>query len=226
MSHTWGEPLVELRTLGRSDLKVAPLGLGCNVLGWTADKDTSFRLLDACIAAGVNLIDTADMYASWVPGHQGGESETILGEWIKARGKVVRDKLVVATKVGKLATLPGLKKANILAACDDSLRRLNIETVDLYQAHRDDAETPMAEPLEAFAALIQAGKVRFIGASNFTATRLGEALATSARLGLPRYETLQPQYNLHDREGMAVCLFFYGPPLRTQRTRWVEFPSK
>ena len=190
---------MELRRLGRSDLRVAPLAFGGNVFGWTADLDTSFRLLDACVAAGVNLIDTADVYSSWVPGHQGGESETVIGAWIKARGQAARDKLVIATKVAMLATRHGLKKANILAACDDSLRRLNIETIDLYQAHRDDADTPMQETLEAFATLIQAGKVRCIGASNFTATRLSEALATSAKLGLPRYETLQPQYNLHDR---------------------------
>ena len=192
---------MELRRLGRSDLKVAPLALGGNVFGWTADKDTSFRLLDACIEAGVNLIDTADVYSAWVPGHKGGESEMVIGEWVRARGAAARDKLVIATKVAMWPARPGLKKDNILAACDDSLRRLNVETIDLYQSHRDDADTPMEETLTAYASLISAGKVRVIGASNFTAERLGEALETSARLGLPRYETLQPEYNLHDRSG-------------------------
>ncbi len=192
---------MELRRLGRSDLKVAPLALGGNVFGWTADKDTSFRLLDACIEAGVNLIDTADVYSAWVPGHKGGESETVIGEWVKARGAAARDRLVIATKVAMWPARPGLKKDNILAACEDSLRRLNIETIDLYQSHRDDADTPMEETLTAYASLISAGKVRVIGASNFTAERLSQALETSARLGLPRYETLQPEYNLHDRSG-------------------------
>lgn len=190
---------MELRRLGRSDLMVAPLAFGGNVLGWTADRDTSFRLLDACVDAGVNLIDTADVYSAWVPGHKGGESETVIGEWVKARGAAVRGKLVIATKVAMWPARPGLKRDNILAACDDSLKRLNIETIDLYQSHRDDPDTPVEETLEAYASLIKAGKVRFIGASNFTPERLAQSLEASAKLGLPRYETLQPEYNLVNR---------------------------
>jgi len=190
---------MELRRLGRSDLMVAPLAFGGNVLGWTADRDTSFRLLDACVDAGVNLIDTADVYSAWVPGHKGGESETVIGEWVKARGAAARGKLVIATKVAMWPARPGLKRDNILAACDDSLKRLNIETIDLYQSHRDDPDTPVEETLEAYASLIKAGKVRFIGASNFTPERLAQSLEASAKLGLPRYETLQPEYNLVNR---------------------------
>ncbi len=195
-----------LRRLGRSDLTVAPLAFGGNVFGWTADRDTSFALLDACVQAGVSLIDTADVYSAWVPGHKGGESETVIGEWIAARGNAARQKLVIATKVAKLPTRPGLSRANIMAACDESLKRLNIDVIDLYQSHEDDAKTPLEETLQAFADLIKAGKVRAIGCSNYTGARLSEALAVSAAHGLPRYETAQPQYNLYDRSEFEADL--------------------
>jgi aryl-alcohol dehydrogenase-like predicted oxidoreductase len=188
-----------LRRLGRSSLEVGPLAFGGNVFGWTADEATSFRLLDAAVEAGVTLIDTADVYSAWVPGHKGGESETVIGAWLKARGAAVRDKLVLATKVAMLPARAGLSRDNIITACEESLRRLNTDVIDLYQAHRDDTATPMAETLAAFGELIKAGKVRVIGASNFTAERLLEALRLSAAEGLPRYETLQPLYNLSDR---------------------------
>lgn len=188
-----------LRRLGRSSLEVGPLAFGGNVFGWTADEATSFRLLDAAVEAGVTLIDTADVYSAWVPGHKGGESETVIGAWLKTRGPAVRDKVVLATKVAMLPTRAGLSRDNIIKACEESLQRLNTDVIDLYQAHRDDGATPMAETLGAFGVLIKAGKVRVIGASNFTAERLLEALRLSAAEGLPRYETLQPLYNLSDR---------------------------
>lgn len=196
---------METRRLGRSDLKVAPLAFGGNVFGWTADQATSFRLLDRCVDAGVSLIDTADVYSAWAPGHAGGESESVIGAWLKARGPSARAKVLIATKVGMWGNRQGLKRANILAACDDSLRRLGVDAIDLYQSHRDDAETPVEETMEAFAALVKAGKVRALGASNFAPDRLKASLAFSAKNGLPRYETLQPLYNLYDRAG------FEGP---------------
>ncbi len=191
---------MELRELGRSGLQVAPLAFGGNVFGWTADEPTSFSLLDAFVDAGFNLIDTADVYSRWVPGHTGGESETIIGRWLGASGK--RDRVVIATKVGKPMgdDRSGLSRRWIRQAVEDSLRRLQTDRIDLYQSHDDDTATPMEETLTAFAELIQEGKVRAIGASNFSAPRLAEALATSRRLGLPRYESLQPLYNLVDRE--------------------------
>jgi aryl-alcohol dehydrogenase-like predicted oxidoreductase len=198
--------MTSTRPLGRSGLSAAPLAFGGNVFGWTADEATSFRLLDACVDHGVALIDTADVYSAWVPGHKGGESETVIGAWLKARGPAVRDKVLIATKVAMLPTRPGLSRANIHAACDDSLKRLGIEVIDLYQSHRDDADTPLEETLAAFGELIQAGKVRAIGASNYDAARLKAALAVSAAHNLPRYETLQPQYNLHDRAGFEAEL--------------------
>ncbi|EIM24552.1 aldo/keto reductase [Microvirga lotononidis] len=190
---------MEKRRLGRSDLMVSPLCLGGNVFGWTADEATSFKVLDAYVDAGLNFIDTADVYSTWVPGHTGGESETIIGKWMKARGN--RDKLVIATKVGSemAPDRKGLSKNYIRSAVEDSLRRLQTDTIDLYQSHRDDLDTPQQETLQAYEELIRAGKVRAIGASNFTAARLKEALAISADLGLPRYESLQPKYNLSDR---------------------------
>ena len=194
------------RPLGRSGLSAAPLAFGGNVFGWTADEATSFRLLDACVDHGVSLIDTADVYSAWAPGHKGGESETVIGAWLKARGPAVRARVLIATKVAMLPTRPGLSRANILAACDDSLKRLGIEVIDLYQSHRDDADTPQEETLAAFGELIQAGKVRAIGASNFDAPRLASALQLSAAHGLPRYETLQPLYNLSDRAGFEAEL--------------------
>ncbi|NOT42663.1 MAG: aldo/keto reductase [Alphaproteobacteria bacterium] len=193
------------RTLGKSSLETVPFAFGGNVFGWTANEATSFRLLDRCVEAGVTLIDTADVYSAWAPGHKGGESEAVIGAWLKARRPATRAKVLIATKVGMLGTRQGLKKANILAACDDSLKRLGIDVIDLYQSHRDDTDTPQEETLDAFASLIKAGKVRAIGASNFAPDRLQAALEISAKHGLPRYETLQPLYNLSDRAG------FEGP---------------
>lgn len=192
---------MEKRRLGRSDLMVSPLCLGGNVFGWTVDEPTSFKLLDAYVEAGLNFIDTADVYSTWVPGNEGGESETIIGNWMKARGN--RDKVVIATKVGSEMgpNRKGLAKAYIRSAVEESLRRLQTDHIDLYQSHRDDPDTPQQETLEAYAELIREGKVRAIGASNFSAERLAEALELSAKLGLPRYESLQPQYNLYDRAG-------------------------
>jgi aryl-alcohol dehydrogenase-like predicted oxidoreductase len=180
-------------------LMVSPLCLGGNVFGWTADEATSFKVLDAYADAGLNFIDTADVYSTWVPGHTGGESEVIIGKWMKARGN--RDKLVIATKVGSEMgpNQKGLSKSYIGSAVEASLQRLQTDYIDLYQSHRDDLDTPQQETLSAYEELIRDGKVRAIGASNFTAARLQEALEISAELGLPRYESLQPKYNLSDR---------------------------
>jgi aryl-alcohol dehydrogenase-like predicted oxidoreductase len=193
------EMKMEKRRLGRSDLMVSPLCLGGNVFGWTADEATSFKVLDAYADAGLNFIDTADVYSTWVPGHKGGESEVIIGKWMKARGN--RDKLVIATKVGSEIgpNQKGLSKSYIGSAVEASLQRLQTDYIDLYQSHRDDLDTPQQETLGAYEELIRDGKVRAIGASNFTAARLKEALDISAELGLPRYESLQPKYNLSDR---------------------------
>ncbi len=190
---------MQLRELGRSGLQVSPLAFGGNVFGWTVDEAQSFRLLDAWLDAGFNVVDTADVYSSWVPGHVGGESETIIGKWFRQSGK--RNRVVLATKVGKPMGngKAGLSAAYIRAAVDASLTRLKTDHIDLYQSHDDDAGTPLEETLEAFAGLIKAGKVRAIGASNYSAPRLAEALDVSERLGLPRYESLQPLYNLYDR---------------------------
>jgi aryl-alcohol dehydrogenase-like predicted oxidoreductase len=187
---------MEKRRLGRSDLHVAPLCLGGNVFGWTADEATSQKLLDAFIAAGFNFIDTADVYSKWATGRHGGESEIVIGDWLRRRGK--RDDVVIATKVGSemAPDRKGLSKPYILRAVEDSLRRLGTDYIDLYQSHRDDPDTPVEETLEAYGALIKAGKVRAIGASNFTAERLAASLEASEKLGLPRYESLQPEYNL------------------------------
>ncbi len=189
---------METRPIGRSGLRVPPLCFGGNVFGWTADEATSFRLLDAWVDAGFNFIDTADVYSAWVPGNKGGESETILGDWLKRRGG--RERMVIATKVGsEMAGKKGLSKAYIRQAAEDSLRRLQTDYIDLYQSHRDDPGTPIEETLEAYAELIKAGKVRAIGASNFTAERLSQSLEVAERTGLPRYECLQPEFNLYDR---------------------------
>ena len=187
------------RTLGVSDLEVAPLALGGNVFGWTVDEPTAFQLLDAFVSAGFNLIDTADIYPRWVPGNQGGESEAIIGNWLKRTGK--RQEVIVATKVGMEmgSGKKGLSKDYILRSADDSLRRLQTDYIDLYQSHQDDRETPLTETLEAYDQLIKQGKVRAIGASNYSAARLAEALNVSKSHGLPRYESLQPLYNLYDR---------------------------
>ena len=185
------------RTIGNSDLKVAPLVFGGNVFGWTADERTSFSLLDAFVDHGLNFIDTADVYSRWVEGHQGGESETIIGKWFKESGK--RDKIVLATKVGLLGTRPGLSAANIEAAVNDSLKRLKTDYIDVYFSHLDDDKTPLLDTLGAYQKLIAAGKVRVIGASNYTGERLEEALKVSAKEGIPAYQLLQPEYNLYDR---------------------------
>ena len=196
--------MTQHRELGRSGLQVQPIAFGGNVFGWSVDEKGAFKLLDAFVEAGFNLIDTADVYPAWVPGNKGGESEAIIGRWLKRGGK--RDKVVIATKVAKWAERPGLSAANINAAIDDSLRRLQTDVVDLYQAHEDDESVPLEETLGAFARLIEAGKVRAIGASNYSATRLQDALKVSADYHLPRYETLQPEYNLHDRSGYEAAL--------------------
>ncbi len=181
-------------------MEVAPLMFGGNVFGWTADEATSFRLLDAFVDAGFNFIDTADVYSRWVPGNSGGESETILGKWLKQSGK--REKVLVATKVGMELgpEKKGLSAQHISNAVDASLKRLQTDYIDLYQSHKDDPDTNLEETLEAYSKLIKEGKVRFIGASNYTRARLSEALHISERMGYPRYESLQPRYNLYDRE--------------------------
>jgi aryl-alcohol dehydrogenase-like predicted oxidoreductase len=190
---------MEMRRLGRSELSVSPLCFGGNVFGWTVDEATSFRLLDAFLDAGFNFIDTADVYSAWKPGNRGGESETILGRWMRERGN--RDRVIVATKVGSEMGpgKKGLSAAYIREAAEASLRRLRTDRIDLYQSHQDDAGTPLEETLRAYGDLIAAGKVRAIGASNYDAKRLREALDVSARSSLPRYECLQPGYNLYDR---------------------------
>ncbi|MHB1059219.1 MAG: aldo/keto reductase [Rhodanobacter sp.] len=187
------------RPLGRSPLSIAPLAFGGNVFGWSADEKRSFELLDAFVDAGGNLIDTADVYPAWVPGNRGGESETIIGKWLKKSGK--REQVVISTKVAKWAEQPGLSPVNIRQAVDGSLQRLQVDCIDLYQAHEDDASVPMEDTLGEFTRLIEAGKVRVIGASNFSAARFADALALSKKHGLPRYESLQPEYNLVSRSG-------------------------
>jgi aryl-alcohol dehydrogenase-like predicted oxidoreductase len=215
---------MERREIGRSGLRVAPLALGGNVFGWTADEARSFAVLDAFVDGGFDLVDTADVYSRWVPGHAGGESEAVIGRWLKATGK--RDRIVLATKVGKPmgdegSGRMGLSRRWIRQAVHDSLTRLQTDRIDLYQSHDDDAATPLEETMAAFGELIAEGKVRAIGASNFTAARLAEANAVAARLGVPRYECLQPHYNLVERrvyedeleplcrsEGLGVINFF------------------
>src|SRR5262245_54938599 len=212
---------MQLRALGGSGLAVAPLAFGGNVFGWTADEATSFRLLDAFVDAGFNLVDTADVYSRWVKGHSGGESEGVIGRWLKGSGK--RNRIVLVTKVGmdmgegKI----GLAPKYIRQSVEGSLRRLHTDHIDLYQSHQDDPNTPLEETLAAYADLIREGKVRAIGASNYSAARLDEALKTSARSKLPRYESLQPLYNLVERgayeselealcrrEGLGVINYF------------------
>ena len=197
---------MDKRKLGNSGIAIAPLIFGGNVLGWTADAATSFKLLDGFLAAGFDCIDTADVYSKWVPGHRGGESETIIGNWLKARGN--RGKVVIATKVGM--EMPGigqgLRQSYIMARVEDSLQRLQTDYIDLYQSHSDDKEAPLQETLGAYQRLIEQGKVRAIGASNYEAPRLAAALKTSAAGKLPRYETLQPLYNLSDRAAFESAL--------------------
>jgi len=186
------------RPLGRSGLSTAPLIFGGNVFGWTADETTSHRLLDAFVDGGFNAVDTADVYSAWVPGHVGGESEGVIGRWLKARGR--RDDVLILTKVAMWPAQPGLSAANIAAAVEGSLKRLQTDYIDLYQAHQDDAATPIEEALEAFDRLVKAGKVRAIGASNFSPERLSASLETSQARSVARYETIQPRFNLYDRQ--------------------------
>jgi aryl-alcohol dehydrogenase-like predicted oxidoreductase len=187
------------RKLGRSGLACAPLALGGNVFGWTTDEATSCAILDAFVDRGFSLIDTADTYSTWAPGHIGGESETIIGNWLKATGK--RDRVLIATKVG--GNMPnvgkGLSRAHIIRSADESLRRLRTDRIDLFQAHFDDAAVSFEETLDAFASLVQSGKVRAIGASNYSAPRLAEALSAARAHGLPLFTCLQPHYNLVTR---------------------------
>lgn len=191
---------MDKRPLGRSPLSIAPLMLGGNVFGWNVDEKTAFAILDAFVDAGFNAIDTADSYSRWVPGHKGGESETVIGNWLKASGK--RDKVVIATKVGSdMGEGKSVRKDYILRAAETSLKRLRIDCIDLYQTHFDDEATPVEETLAAYAQLVSQGKVRVIGASNINPARLTASLAVSGKNGWPRYETLQPLYNLADRKG-------------------------
>lgn len=198
--------MTKTRKLGHSGIEVSPLMLGGNVFGWTIDQPTSFQILDAFVDAGLNFIDTADIYSTWVPGHTGGESETIIGNWLKQSGK--RSKIVLATKVGMLmgSGKKGLKKDYILEEVEDSLLRLQTDYIDLYQSHEDDASTPLDETLGAYAQLIKEGKVRAIGASNYTAERLAEAFEVSRAHGFPSYQCLQPKYNLCERAGYESAL--------------------
>jgi aryl-alcohol dehydrogenase-like predicted oxidoreductase len=197
---------MQKRQLGDSGLEIAPLVFGGNVFGWTVDESTSFSLLDAFVAGGFNCVDTADVYSTFVPGNKGGESESTIGRWLRARGK--RDDVVLATKVGNPmgGDRKGLSRRYITQAVEDSLSRLQTDYIDLYQAHRDDQGTPLEETLAAFDSLIKAGKVRAIGASNYSGARLAEALRVSSRAGLPRFATLQPLYNLYDRANYEADL--------------------
>jgi aryl-alcohol dehydrogenase-like predicted oxidoreductase len=196
---------MELRRLGRSDLKIAPLMLGTNVFGWTADEKTSFSILDAFVDAGFNAVDTADVYSRWSPAGAGA-SETVIGNWLAQGGR--RDKIVLATKVGMEMGegMKGLSAAYIETAVEASLKRLKTDHIDLYQSHRDDADTPLAETAEAYGRLVKAGKVRVVGSSNFTAERLKSAVETAQALGAPRYQSEQPLYNLYDRAGFEGAL--------------------
>ncbi len=197
---------MQTRTLGHTDLQVVPLAFGGNVFGWTADEATSFQLLDTFVDRGLNFIDTADVYSRWIPGNKGGDSETILGDWFARSGK--RDQIVLATKVGMEMGegKKGLSKRYILEAVEDSLRRLQTDRIDLYQSHRDDESTPIEETLEAYQQLIQQGKVRFIGASNYKGTRLAEAIELGVQKNLPVYQVLQPEYNLYSRHDYETDL--------------------
>lgn len=185
-------------TLPNTNLSVYPLSLGGNVFGWSADQDQSFSVLDAHRDLGGNFIDTADVYSEWVEGNRGGESETIIGNWMSSRGG--RDQVVIATKVAKLSTRPGLSRANIIAACDDSLKRLKTDYIDLYYAHEDDPSVDLLETMSAFDELVTAGKIRYAAASNYSGARLSEALRISAENNLTSYVALQNHYNLLERD--------------------------
>lgn len=236
------------RRLGSTDLDVFPLNLGGNVFRWTADRQSSFAVLDAYRAAGGNFIDTADVYSAWVPGHRGGESEELLGEWLKERR--CRSEMIIATKVGAggPGLGPGLSRDQVRRGCDLSLQRLGLDCIDLYYAHKDDPATPLEETLAAFDALVRHGKVRWIGASNYTAPRLEAALEASARDGLAAYSVLQPEYNLVSREsfegalselctrrGLGVCTYYalasgfltgkYGPGTTSTSPRMARVQS-
>ena len=191
---------MEKRTLGNTNIQLAPLVFGGNVFGWTADEPTSFQLLDAFTDAGLNGIDTSDNYTAWIPGNTGGDSERVIGKWLKKSGK--RDKVVIATKVGGKFSeeKKGLKKAYILQSIEDSLTRLQTDHIDLYQTHYDDPETPIEETLEAYAEIVKSGKVLAIGTSNMTVERLAESITISQQKGFPAYQSLQPEYNLMERE--------------------------
>jgi aryl-alcohol dehydrogenase-like predicted oxidoreductase len=191
---------MEKREIGKSGIEVVPFCFGGNVFGWTIDEPTSFNILDAYVDRGLDFIDTADVYSKWAPGNKGGESETIIGNWLKKSGK--RNKIILATKVGKPMgeDKKGLSRAYITKAVDASLKRLQTDYIDLYQSHEDDKDTPLLETLETFTDLIKQGKVRAIGASNYSSNRLREALYVSKENGLARYECLQPEYNLYERE--------------------------
>jgi aryl-alcohol dehydrogenase-like predicted oxidoreductase len=191
------------RTLGRTDLQIPPLVLGGNVFGWTADEGTSFRLLDAALDHGLDTIDTADVYSAWVDGHSGGESETIIGKWLAKRGSDVRDRVTLITKVGWDGSLA---KDHILEKVEDSLRRLQTDYIDLYFSHKPDEDTPVEETLEAHEELIETGKIRYAGASNYDADQLEEALASGREEGRARYDVLQPEYNLYARSGYEDAL--------------------
>lgn len=186
------------RTLGRSGIEIAPLVFGGNVFGWTVDQARSFELLDRFVERGFNAIDTADMYASWAPGLSGGESETVIGQWLARSGR--RDEIVLMTKIGLLEQHKGLSAANIEVAVENSLKRLGTDHIDVLFAHIDDAQVPLEETLSAFDRLVKAGKVRALGASNYSAERFQLALDVSREQGLARYEVMQPRYNLHDRQ--------------------------
>lgn len=194
------------RALGTSGLNIVPLILGGNVFGWTIDEAQSFQVLDAFVDRGFNCIDTADVYSTWVPGHSGGESETILGKWFARSGK--RDKVILATKVGmKMPNVgEGLRKDYILREVEQSLKRLQTDVIDLYQSHKDDESTPLEETLEAYSQLLKQGKVRAIGASNYKGARLKQAMETAKQHNLPAYSTLQPDYNLYDRQDYETDL--------------------
>ncbi|WP_316842371.1 aldo/keto reductase [Pedobacter gandavensis] len=191
---------MEKRKLGNSDLFVYPITFGGNVFGWTIDEAKSFEILDGFTEAGFNFIDTADVYSRWNPGNTGGESETIIGNWMQQRKN--RNEVIIATKVGAdMGNGKSLSKKTILEGVDASLKRLKTDYIDLYQSHYDDPNTPIAETLEAYDELIRAGKIRWVGASNYSAARLKEALETAQKLSLPKYQTFQPEYNLYSREG-------------------------
>jgi aryl-alcohol dehydrogenase-like predicted oxidoreductase len=196
---------MDKRPLGHSGLNAAPLALGGNVFGWTADEASSFAILERFVEHGFDLVDTANVYSTWVPGHAGGESESVIGRWFRKSGK--RDRVLLATKVGMaMGGEKGLRRAQIERQVEESLKRLQTDRIDLYQTHIDDPDTPLEETLGALAALVKSGKVRAIGASQYSGERLRASLDASRRLGLPRYETLQPEFNLHDRAGFEAEL--------------------